>query len=520
MIERGRSRKGRTFFYSGFLLLLAAATLFLLVLAESDSTNPVILDRFSIPLASAMLLFILIVLSGLYALLFKTGSTLSISARMVSSLGRIPAFLELSIMFGWVPILFMLLAGKGLFPLLGEARFLFGLALAYIGYLIITTTLISLSRRKLLLERILLLGISTFVGLLAVEVFVRILSPSSVFSASLEFIPHQNLTINVDLPGMSPIITHTTNSMGFRGEEPPADWDSWLTIVTLGGSTTHCYYIDDLKTWPHLLQENLRGIQSETWVGNAGFCGHSTRAHIILMQEVILNVMPDMVVLLVGTNDVVYSTRVDPEGEGVGTEKSTLGYKFVASSRLLQLLNTWLKGSFGEVHILTENLPPYIHIPLDGPEMELPDDIRDLCTSLDEYNRNIREIIRLGRESGTRIIFMTQPALWEDSDYWRGIQESYYWDVTEDCKLSAATVWRMLDIFNFELISICSSEGILCLDLASVVPHSPEYFYDGMHLNEAGAQLVSNLLADFMIEQNLVEYLPVTPAGTANGYCP
>ncbi len=306
---------------------------------------------------------------------------------------------------------------------------------------------------------------------------------------------------------MSPIISHTTNSMGFRGEEPPEDWETWFTIVTIGGSTTHCFCVDDQRTWSHLLQENLRMNESETWVGNAGFSGHSTRAHIVLRKEVIPNVKPDMVVLLVGTNDVVYSTKLDPDGVGIGTEKPSLGHRLIYSSRLLQLLNIWIKGSFGEMHLLTEEVPPYIRIPLDGPEMEVPDDIRDLCTSLDEYHSNIMEIIRLGRISEVQVVFMTQPSLWEDSDYWHGIQESYYWDVSEDSKLSAATVWRILDVFNSELISICASEGIPCLDLASQVPHSPEYFYDGMHLNEAGSIIVADLLSKFITDQHLMENL-------------
>ncbi len=422
-------------------------------------------------------------------------------------LGRIPAFLELLILFCWIPVIFMLVTGKGLFPITGEVYFLLSLASVYIGFSILTATLISSERRKLLRERILMLGISTFIALLAVEFLIRILSPPSVFSSSIQYVPYQNLSINVDLPGMSPSITHTTNGMGFRGEEPPENWGNWFTIVTIGGSTTHCYYVDDQKTWPHLFQENLRINESETWVGNAGFCGHSSRAHVVLMREVIPNVMPDMVVLFVGTNDVAYSTKVDPDGVGIGTENPSIGHRVISSSRLLQLLSVWIRGSFDEVHILTENLPPYIRIPLDGHEMEVPDEIKELCTYLDMYHNNIMEIIRIGRSLGVKIVFMTQPSLWEDSDYWHGIQKSYYWDVSEDSKLSAATVWRMLDVFNSELISICDSEGIPCLDLASLVPHSPEYFYDAMHLNEAGCILVADLLSEFIIDNHLMEDL-------------
>ncbi len=219
MNESGRM--GRCLFYPAFMLLLAGMTLFLLVLVGSESSNPLILHRYSLPLASVMLLITLIVLTGLLSLIFRTERVLYVAARIVSSLDRIPALLELSIMFGWIPILFMFIAGKGFFPLAGEALFLLGLLFVYIGFSMIATTSVTLSRRKTLAERILLLGVSTLVGLIALEVVIRIVSPRSIFSTAIELIPHQNLTINVDLPGMSPVITYTTNSMGLRAEEPP-----------------------------------------------------------------------------------------------------------------------------------------------------------------------------------------------------------------------------------------------------------------------------------------------------------
>ncbi len=151
------------------------------LLAESNSSNPVVLNRFSVQLASAIPVITLICLTGLYSLFFRTDSTLSFSTRIVLLLGRIPAFLELFILFGWIPVMFMLVAGKGLFPIAEEARFLLSLTFAYAGFSMITATLISSERRKLLRERILMLGISTFVGLLAVEFLIRIISPPSVF---------------------------------------------------------------------------------------------------------------------------------------------------------------------------------------------------------------------------------------------------------------------------------------------------------------------------------------------------
>lgn len=45
---------------------------------------------------------------------------------------------------------------------------------------------------------------------------------------------------------------------------------------------------------------------------------------------------------------------------------------------------------------------------------------------------------------------------------------------------------------------------VACYDLASAIPHDLVYFYDGGHLNDAGAALVADSVAAFMIREGLV----------------
>ena len=54
------------------------------------------------------------------------------------------------------------------------------------------------------------------------------------------------------------VVVHQRNSLGFRGPEPPADFSRYLTIVTVGGSTTECFDLAEDKTWPHDLGVNLQ----------------------------------------------------------------------------------------------------------------------------------------------------------------------------------------------------------------------------------------------------------------------
>jgi lysophospholipase L1-like esterase len=492
------------FGHLGYLLLLAGLAFVLVTLAASESSAPAVLDRYSLPLALAILVLGILFAAGCLLPVFRHAATVSLFRSVFRSAGRVPGLLELTVAFGWVPVVLLLVGGSMLTPLAGEPGFIRGLFLLYLGWVTLSVTLSTGERRKSLLERLLLLGVSSLIGLLAIELTLRAVSPGSVFSPDIELIPYQHMEIQVDLPDMSPVAVHTTNKWGLRGEDPPADWDDWFTIVTIGGSTTHCFYTDDDRTWSHLLQENLRESDSLVWVGNGGLSGHTTRAHILFMREVVPVISPDMVVLLVGTNDAANSTRETRADLDIRDERTTLRYRIFASSRLLQVLYRWVQINWGGVHSLSENLPPYEPQPMQGPEMELPDDIRELCTTLDDYAANIRTIIRLGREEGVRVVFMTQPYLWEDNEYWRGIEESYYWEASDESRLSAATAGRILDAFNRELLSVCAEEGVPCLDLASLVPHSPEAFYDAVHFNETGSAMVARFLSEFLLEEGLV----------------
>ena len=43
---------------------------------------------------------------------------------------------------------------------------------------------------------------------------------------------------------------HTKNSLGFRGAPLPANLADYLSIITIGGSTTECFYLSDGRPGP------------------------------------------------------------------------------------------------------------------------------------------------------------------------------------------------------------------------------------------------------------------------------
>src|SRR5262249_16720768 len=61
-------------------------------------------------------------------------------------------------------------------------------------------------------------------------------------------------------------LVHTKNSLGFRGPEPPADFDDALTIIAIGGSTTECFFLSDADAWPAQLGNGLAQHFKRVWL--------------------------------------------------------------------------------------------------------------------------------------------------------------------------------------------------------------------------------------------------------------
>jgi len=185
------------------------------------------------------------------------------------------------------------------------------------------------------------------------------------------------------LPGVSPSGIYSTNKWGMRGEQPPEDWADWLTIVCIGGSTTQCFELDDHRTWPWLLQEDLRRAHPRVWVGNGGLGGHSTRGHIVFMREVIPVIHPDIVIFLVGVNELSIFAGFDPrERASLGTSPETFGYRLFCASRTIQILYMLKKDLIDGVPV--QNTPwasAYAPTALSGPSRPCPGTCMSSCAT-------------------------------------------------------------------------------------------------------------------------------------------
>ena len=112
-----------------------------------------------------------------------------------------------------------------------------------------------LRKARQLALRVLIRGLLVVCGLLlatgVLEVVLRVHNPfeTRVIGDKIVLLANRTYEYKNDLSEkLDEKITHTKNSLGFRGDEPPDDFNPALTVVTVGGSTTESIYISDGKT--------------------------------------------------------------------------------------------------------------------------------------------------------------------------------------------------------------------------------------------------------------------------------
>lgn len=355
------------------------------------------------------------------------------------------------------------------------------------------------------------------------ELRLRWSIPAPPFSASLNLHTYLKITCEPNLHGVSSPIRHTTNKWGMRGSDPPEGraWEETTTIVTVGGSTTQCFYLDDTRTWAYIMEQKLLHDGHNVWVGNVGQDGHSTRGNVLIMDKVVSAVRPDYVLFLVGINDLALSLEGTWETgnlfDGNMTELALGPARSAAHNRLLdhsrlahrfyQLKRAYLDGVTIRAVRHQASIPAE---PLTEPEPPLPPRVDDILPSLPLFRSNVLHLIRTARATAVTPVFLTQPLLSEDNERWREIRARTFWIRKERRLLSGATYARLLDRFNQELLAICAENDVMCFDLAREIPHSDNFFYDMVHFNDAGAELVGAKVATF-----LTEHLLGRPSGSS-----
>ena len=331
----------------------------------------------------------------------------------------------------------------------------------------------------------------------------------------VDFAPTDAATPGVAGPGR-----FRTNSLGLRSDEPFPD--ARRIVYVFGGSTAADLYLDQDEAWVALVQQGLNRTpgQPRTWIGNLARPSLAS-VHNLVHFDRLLPELPraDLLVNLVGVNDLqlaLKSSYLD-----ASTPETQLAWAFamrppeggvwsrLATVRAVRLAwQTWRQARFGLVQ--TRSAEGYRRLRecrQTAPAANLVDTLPSLGDALAEYRGNLVALAARARAYGAPMLFLTQPTLWAErmgaAEQARllagGLGPIKTW-CTHQRYFSPRALAEGMRAFNEVLRDVCRMPGMTCRDLAAALPPRAEYFYDDMHLSEAGARRVAELVVAWILE--------------------
>ena len=359
--------------------------------------------------------------------------------------------------------------------------------------------------RKKLIRRLFLICLGLFISTLIAELALRVYNPiraparanGIILPAFKSFVAQGR-----NDPKMSESIRIDYNSMGLRGPEQPDNYAELTSILTVGGSTTECVGLTDGRTWPDHVRRILKKRSANYWINNAGFNGHSTFGHLILLEKHLITLAPDYIVFLVGINEISRGDLNDWDAD-LQRANSSLRDRIIQQSEVLSTIQTLYRAAraidLGVHHKPGQDitkLPEH-----QGPAKQMADLARQHASFLDSYRARLSACVNICKANGIRAILITQPALYGDCvDPTTGVDLGRASFPVSSGSLSGADQWKTLELYNDVTRTVAKQHDAALIELAQTMPKDSKYYIDSIHYSLDGATEVARLIGKELIE--------------------
>ena len=330
------------------------------------------------------------------------------------------------------------------------------------------------------------LGIGLGIALLLVEIVLRVYNPFQSRLRGGDIVLPANMKYEfkqVNIPGLAQHIVHHKNSMGFRGPELDSAVEG-TRIFCVGGSTTECFYLGDGEDWPAIVMQMMQQSGKSVWINNAGLDGHSTFGHTLLLKQHILKYKPNVVVFLIGCNDVAADGLNAYEQYHLSNKK-----RWLENFETFNLYLSWKRSrnaaTMGVGH-------QFIDIKT-WPKADTSGWRSDTSGKVQEYRKRVLGLAEICWGAGATPIFITQPTLLAPGiDPVTGIQLG---TLSFQGK-SALHYWTKLHQYNQAVKGIGAeyADKIHVIDLATLLPSSTDNYYDFFHFTQTGSRSVAEII--------------------------
>ena len=331
--------------------------------------------------------------------------------------------------------------------------------------------------------------------------------------------PNLNKTVNVmpnSLSGINGVQRIITDEKGFRNTKKInylKENDNGLRIFAIGGSTTEQIYLDQEKTWTHLLQKQLdeKYDNLNFEVINTGVSGLRALHHIATLKK-ITEYYPDIIIFLIGINDWNNHIKKNYDYNQKNNYQKFIDNlpRFITDLSYQKTIGIYLKTSkikliFGKKEKnndshkeLTKNYFPAGSLFKKDVRKFKPNDV------LQSYKDQLSEINFICDNNKINCILLTQP-----NGYKKEAKKEYkklFWltPPEENFTLDFESLIYISKLYNNYMIEFANQNNKLLCDLDSKILPSTKHMYDDTHYNTKGAEIFSKSLLNCIDENNVI----------------
>jgi lysophospholipase L1-like esterase len=268
-----------------------------------------------------------------------------------------------------------------------------------------------------------------------------------------------------------------------------------LTIAFLGGSTTECTYVDEDNRFPYLVGRLLeRQTHLKVNSYNAGRSGNNTLHCLNILLNKVVNLKPDIVVLMENINDVAilmyektyWNTNPSrspiqerlPTFKTVGQDLRQTFYlvrdlSFPNLSRELKKIFSFERKSKGDEFKTVR-----------GKKIIIDQDLL-----VREFSLNLKTFINICRARSIIPVLMTQPSRFTDQPDPPIKKIMYQLEISQG--ITYGEFKSAFDRLNRTIREVGANNQVLVIDLAGEIPPVRDNICDVTHFNDRGSRLVA-----------------------------
>jgi lysophospholipase L1-like esterase len=297
------------------------------------------------------------------------------------------------------------------------------------------------------------------------------------------------------------------NSRGFRGPEiaVPKE-EGTFRIIAMGASSTYGWRMASYATaWPAQLQRILREQYgySQVEVINAGVDGYSSHEALVVLSFRLLELEPDMIILYYGVTDINLRLLHPDDYTGLNLRRNLVD--MTPAPLPSSALYRFIRVNYFDVDYQSKFSERVVRLPgVRTCQLELVND-DFMCTDFNMraadilaanppiyFENNMRNVVAIAQAHHIQVLLST----------W-----AYFPDAGDFGVINfMAAEFRQAAIAEHNAIirAIGADFDVPVYDLFNRMAYNPEFWSDGQHVNELGAQVQAQHYADFLVENALL----------------